>query len=268
VLDQAKYLHIKFERRDHGVVLATLNRPERLNATNRQMHWEITELPRDAALDLDLKVLVITGAGRAFCAGGDFGPPDPEEKPGGAPELPADDWGEGIQVVENLLDFPKPVISAVNGPAMGLGANYALLCDIVVASNKAVFGDPHVKIGVGAGDGGQVIWPLLMGPNRAKYYLMTGDKLDAAEADRLGLVNFVVEGDPVPRALEIAERLAKGPALAISASKVPINRRLKSIAQQIMPLSLEMEMANFKSEDHAEAVKAFQEKREPVFKSR
>jgi enoyl-CoA hydratase len=176
---------------------------------------------------------------------------------------------EGIQVVENLLDFPKPLIAAVNGPAIGLGATYALLCDIVVASSKAVFADPHVKLGLGAGDGGQVIWPLLMGPNRAKYYLMTGDKLDAVEAERLGLINFLVDGDdPVPRALEIAERLARGPGVAISASKIPLNRYLKSVAQQILPFSIEMETTTANTEDFVEASKAFIEKREPVFKGR
>jgi enoyl-CoA hydratase len=265
MLDPTKYTHIQIDRRPNGVVIATLNRPKRLNATNRQMHWEMTQLPIDATYDDGVKAVVVTGAGRAFCAGGDFGPLDPDEKPGNAP--PSQPMLEGAAMVTNLLDCPKPVIAAVNGPAMGLGATYALLHDIVVASRSAVFSDPHVKVGLSAGDGGQVIWPLLMGPNRAKYYLMTGDKLGADEAERLGLVNFIVDDEELlPRALEIADRLAAGPGLAISASKVPLNMYLKSIAQQILPYSLEMELGTMRSEDHAEAAKAFQEKRDPVFK--
>jgi enoyl-CoA hydratase len=265
------------------VAIATLNRPQRLNATNPRLHWEVSELPRDAAMDPAVKALVITGAGRAFCAGGDFGPPERDDLP--VPNrrvqfAPGADMGsvaydktagalEVMAIVENLLDCHKPVISAVNGPAMGLGATIALLCDIVVAGRSAIFGDPHVKMGVGAGDGGQVIWPLLMGPNRAKFYLMTGDKLNAEDAERLGLVNFVVDDDDLmPQALGIAERLAKGPTLAISASKVPLNRHLKGIAQQILPLSIEMESANFGTEDQLEAAKAFIEKRDPVFVGR
>lgn len=267
MLDSSKYRHILIERLDHGVILAKLNRPGRLNAINPHLHRELVAFTRDAAYDSKVKALVITGAGRGFCAGGDFGPPETES--GAAQEMPAQEqtrFLEGIQLVENLLDCPKPVISAVNGPAIGLGATIALICDIVVAGRNTVFGDPHVKMGVGAGDGGQLIWPLLMGPNRAKYYLMTGDKIDASEAERLGLVNFVVDDDdPLPKALEIAERLAKGPGLAITASKVPINRYLKALAQQIVPLSLEMELACFRTKDHAEAVQAFAEKREPVF---
>jgi enoyl-CoA hydratase len=176
---------------------------------------------------------------------------------------------EAIQIVENLLDCPKPVLSAVNGYAMGLGANFALLCDVVVASKSAVFADTHVKLGIGAGDGGQVIWPLLMGVNRAKYYLMTGDRVTASEAERLGLVNFVVEPeDLLDRTLEIAERLARGPSMAIAASKVPLNRWIKTMVQEIMPLSLAMEDACFGSEDAVEAGRAFVEKREPVFAGR
>ena len=107
---------------------------------------------------------------------------------------------------------------------MGLGATVALLADVVVASENAVFADTHVKMGLGAGDGGQVIWPFLMGVNRAKYFLMTGDRLDATTAERLGLVNFVVDDDKMlDHALEIAGRLANGPGVAIAASKVPIN---------------------------------------------
>jgi enoyl-CoA hydratase len=267
MLDPGKYKKILIDKHDDGVVVATLNRPERRNALSHRLHWEVSELPRDAMVDRNVKALVITGAGSAFSAGGDFGPPDKDESPS---DRPASSIGqEAHWIVENLLDCTKPVISAVNGPAMGLGATIALLCDIVVASRSAVFADTHVKIGIGAGDGGQVIWPLLMGPNRAKYYLMTGDSVDAEEAERLGLVNFVVDDDALlPKALEIAERLAKGPGLAIAASKVPLNRHLKSIAQQILPFSIEMEGATLRSKDAKEAMKAFLEKRDPVFTGR
>ncbi|MEE2777405.1 MAG: enoyl-CoA hydratase-related protein [Acidobacteriota bacterium] len=265
MLDPASYKTIEIEHRDHGVLLATLNRPERLNAVNRWMHYEMAKLPREAAGDADVKALVVTGAGRGFCSGGDFGGGLDEDPPPHAPPM----MQEAIQIVENLLDCPKPTISAVNGYAMGLGANVALLCDVVVASKAAVFADTNVKMGIGAGDGGQIIWPLLMGPNRAKYYLMTGDFVPAEEAERLGLVNFVTEPDELlPKALGIAERLAKGPSMAIAASKVPLNRWIKSMVQQVMPLSLAMEDACFSSEDAAEAGSAFVEKREPVFVGR
>ena len=267
-INESKYKHISFERKNNGVVVATLNRPRRLNAINRRLHWEMTQLPLDAAADRDLRVLVITGAGRGFCAGGDFAPPEPGDLPADTTELPEMTL-EALQIVENLLDCPKPVISAINGPAMGLGATYALLCDVVIAGRSASIADTHVRIAVGAGDGGQLIWPLLMGPNRAKYFLMTGEKISGEEGERLGLVNFVVDdADVMKRALAIADRLARGPGMAISASKVPLNRYLKSLAQQIMPYSIALEGDCFNSEDCAEAVKAFQEKREPVFRGR
>ena len=152
---------------------------------------------------------------------------------------------------------------------MGLGATVALLCDIVVAGRSATFADTHVKLGIGAGDGGQVIWPFLMGVNRAKYYLMTGDRIPAEEAERLGLVNFVVEDDQLMiEALKIADRLAAGPGLAIAASKVPINNWLRSVSAQILPLSLALEGATLHSADAAEAARAFQEKRDPSFTGR
>ena len=265
MLDQSNYKTILIERRDHGVVLATLNRPESLNAIDRRLHYELAHISLDAAADRELKALVVTGAGRAFSSGGDFGKGSDIAIPDGAPSMLA----EAIPIVENLLDCPKPTIAAVNGYAMGLGANFALLCDIVVAGESSVFADTHVKMGIGAGDGGQVIWPLLCGVNRAKYHLMTGDRLKGAEAERLGLVNFLVEDDAIlPKALEVAERLARGPALAIAASKVPLNRWIKSMVQQIMPLSLEMERATMRSEDAKEAGEAFVQKRDPVFQGR
>jgi enoyl-CoA hydratase len=261
MLDQADYTTITIEKRENGVAVATLDRPERLNAVNGTMHHELAGICRDADADPDVKVLVFTGAGRAFCAGGDFGP-DSEV----THRITLED---ARMIVDHLLEAHIPVISAVNGYAMGLGATIALLCDVVVAGESAVFADTHVKMGIGAGDGGQVIWPFLMGMNRAKYYLMTGDRLDAAEAERLGLVNFVVpDDDLMDRALEIADRLAAGPGLAIAASKVPINNWLRTVSAQILPLSLSMEGATMRSADAAEAAKAFQEKRDAEFKGR
>jgi len=261
VLDPAAYRAIAVERHPDGVAVATLNRPERLNAVDAVMHRELSTLASDADRDPDVRVLVITGAGRAFCAGGDFS----GAGPGGGEAM----WGEARRIVDALLECRKPVVSAVNGYAMGLGATVALLCDVVVAARSAVFADTHVNMGIGAGDGGQVIWPLLMGVNRAKYYLMTGERLVAEEAERLGLVTFVTDdGQALERALEIARKLAAGPAVAIAASKVPINHWIRAQAAQILPLSLAMEEQCFRTADAAEAVTAFQEKRPPRFTGR
>jgi enoyl-CoA hydratase len=225
------------------------------------MHYELTTLWVDANADPDVKVLVVTGEGRAFCSGGDFGP---DRKPG--PGGPGATMREARQIVDHLLDCEKPVLSAVRGYAMGLGATIALLCDVVIAERGAVFADTHVRMGIGAGDGGQVIWPLLMGPNRAKYFLMTGERIKAEQAYELGLVNFVVvDEDVLAKALEIAERLARGPSLAIAASKVPINKFIKMVSNLVLPLSLAMEEATMHSADAAEAGNAFREKREPSF---
>ncbi len=263
MLEKNRYERITFEKRPSGVCIATLNRPEKLNAVDGAMHRELSTLAVDADADGEVKVLVLTGAGRGFCAGGDFGGGMTESGGGGSI------MREARQIVDNLLDCRKPVISAVNGYAMGLGATVALLCDVVVAARNAVFADTHVRMGIGAGDGGQVMWPLLMGPNRAKYYLMTGDRLSAEEAERLGLVNFVTdEGGALQRAIEIAERLAAGPLQAIIASKVPVNRYLKMISNLVLPLSLEMEGACMRSEDAREAATAFVQKREPRFQGR
>lgn len=255
MLSQDNYETILIERRG-PVVVATLNRPDRLNAVNGRMHHELERLPQEYDADPEARALVVTGAGRAFCAGGDFSANRDE----------AVNVDDAHHIVDNLLDCRKPVISAVNGYALGLGATYALLADIVVAARGATFGDTHVQMGIGAGDGGQVIWPLLVGVNRAKYYLMTGEHLPAEEAERIGLVNFVVEDDQLmDKAMGIANRLANGPTQAIIASKVPTNQYIKMISNMVLPLSLSMETANFNSEDHSEAVAAFREKREATF---
>ncbi len=259
MLDPERFETILIEKRENGVLLATLNRPERLNAVNGIMHTELANIAREADNDGDVKVLVLTGAGRAFCAGGDFSGDSPISGRSGLKET-----GE---IVNLMLDCSIPVISAVKGYAMGLGATIALLADIVVAGKSATFADTHVNMGIGAGDGGQVIWPLLMGVNRAKYYLMTGDRVTGEDAERAGLVNFVVEDDEVlDKALEIADRLAAGPGLAISASKVGINAYIKMVSNLVLPVSFAQEMQTFRSADAGEAVKAFQEKRPPEFK--
>ncbi len=260
--DWTFYKTIQIDKRDNGVLVATLNRPERLNAVNGTLHTELANIARDADNDDEVKVLVLTGAGRAFCAGGDFGGGDDAIM--GRAGLK-----ETREIVDHLLDCSIPVISAVKGYAMGLGATVALLADIVVAGKSTTFADTHVNMGIGAGDGGQVIWPLLMGVNKAKFHLMTGERITGEDAERAGLVNFLIEDDDIlNKALEIADRLAKGPGLAISASKVGINQYIKFVSNLVLPYSFSAELQTFRSRDAAEAVKAFQEKREPNFQGR
>jgi enoyl-CoA hydratase len=261
VLDPAAYETIAIEHRDGGVAIATLDRPAKLNAVDGVLHHELTTLWPDADDDDRVRALVVTGAGRAFCAGGDF---SADAVPLGSRGTPVVE--EGRRIVDHLLAVRKPVIAAVNGYAMGLGATVALLCDVVLAGRSAVFADTHVAMGIGAGDGGQLIWPLLVGVNRAKYYLMTGDRVPADEAERIGLVHRVVDDEHLlDEAVALAQRLAAGPAQAIAASKVAVNGWMRTMAATVLPLSLAAEDACFGSPDHREAVAAFQEKRPPRF---
>lgn len=240
MIDQSRYEHIELVARSNGVLVARLNRPQRLNAINDRLHHELSSLPLDVDLDADVNVLVVTGAGRAFTAGGDLHEPM-DTRPEAAT------YKVGRHVVDNLLACDKPILAAVNGPARGLGVTLALLCDVVFAHRDATFADTHTLIGAGAGDGAQLIWPLLAGPNWAKYYLMTGETLSAAEAERIGLVNFVVDGDVEAAAVDLADRLAKGNQRAIRASKVAINAGMRAAASWMVPYGL---LAGQVSPDH------------------
>jgi enoyl-CoA hydratase/carnithine racemase len=230
------------------------------------MHSELSTIFDDLNSDAEVRVAVLTGAGRGFCSGGDFGSDRGQRPP---PKTGLAMMQEARLIVDRLLDCEKPIVAAVNGAAVGLGATVALLCDVVVAARNARFGDTHVKMGITAGDGGAVIWPLLIGVNRAKQYLMTGDLLSAEEAYGLGLVNRVVdEGEALNEGLAFARRLAAGPPYAIQSTKVSVNKYIKAVSNLVLPFSLAVEEVSMTKADHAEAVRAFQEKREPQFTGR
>ena len=263
MLRQENYETIQIEKSE-GIAILRLNRPERLNAVNGAMHSELMQIFLDVQADGDILAAVLTGAGRAFCAGGDFSGGSNMRSKSGLTMMQ-----EARRIVDNLLDCEKPVVAAVNGAAAGLGATIALLCDVVIASENARIGDPHVKMGITAGDGGAVIWPLLVGVNRAKYMLMTGDLVTAAEAFQMGLVNKVVaEGEALNEATAMARRLAAGAPFAVQSSKIAVNKYIKMVSNLVLPLSLHAEEVSMTKDDHREAVKAFQEKREPKFTGR
>jgi enoyl-CoA hydratase len=248
-------------RIDNGVATVTLNRPESRNAVNSRMHTEIAELWPKLAADPDVDVVVLTGEGKAFCAGGDIkGMDSGEFKHRGSMTT------EARQIVTGLLEVEQPVIAAINGDAIGLGATIALFCDVTVAADTARIADPHVRVGLVAGDGGAVIWPLLIGPNRAKEFLMRGNMMSGAEAARIGLVNYAVPAAEVKgKAQELARELADGPKWAIRWSKLSVNKMLKEAVNLVLDTSLAFEEISMQLPDHQEAARAFVEKRKPVF---
>jgi enoyl-CoA hydratase len=243
----------------------TLDRPERRNAINDVMHRELIELYARIAADIEAEVVVVTGAGRGFCAGGDFTQMAQNNDAGyddGFSQL----FVDSVAMARNLLAVRQPMIAAVNGDAIGLGATLALFCDVVYISETARIGDPHVQAGLVAADGGVVLWPMLVGANRAKEYLFTGDLLTGARAAEIGLVNHAVPADEVlPAADAMARRLAAGASLAIRFNKRLVNKELEDRVDRIYEMALAMEAVTFRSADHLEAVKAFAERRAPVF---
>jgi enoyl-CoA hydratase len=248
------------------VLEITLNRPERLNAVDEAMHEELARVFVDVSNDPDSDIAVLTGAGRAFSAGGDI---DWMQKMIDDPASFEKTAREGRQIVFSLLECEKPVIAKVNGHATGLGATIALFCDVIFASEAAKIGDPHVNVGFVAGDGGAVIWPQLIGYARAKEYLMTGDLMSAAEAARIGLINHAVPPAELDARVEqFADRLAAGATKAIRWSKMSVNIGLRQLAHSIMDASLAYEAMSNVTADHQEAVNAFREKRAPRFTGR
>ncbi|MCD6681109.1 MAG: enoyl-CoA hydratase-related protein [Burkholderiaceae bacterium] len=259
------YKTLVFERRGR-VLEITMNRPEKLNAVDEEMHAELARVFDDVSNDRDCDLAVLTGAGRAFSSGGDI---DWMQKMIDDPASFEKTAREGKQIVFSLLDCEKPVIAKLNGHATGLGATIALFCDVIFAAENAKIGDPHVSVGFVAGDGGAVIWPQLIGYARAKEYLMTGDLMTAAEAARIGLINRALPSDELDSfVVQFADRLAAGATKAIRWSKMSVNIGLKQLAHSIMDASLAYEALSNITADHQEAVNAFREKRAPKFTGR
>ena len=251
---------------DGRILTVTLNRPDRMNALNRTMHDELIELYARIEVDADVDVVVLTGAGKAFCVGADFDQMEENLARGGYEDGHPDLMYGSVRMARNILAVRQPIIAAVNGHAIGLGATLALFADVVYMADTARIGDPHVKAGIVAGDGGPVLWPMLVGMNRAKEYLMTGDLLTAAEADRIGLVNHVVPRDELTdAAMGMARTLASGAQIAIRFNKRLVNKELEDRVNRLYDLSLALEGLTFETADHREAVQAFLEKREPRF---
>ena len=264
MVDYSGYEHIIVEKSD-GIALLTLNRPEVFNATNFRLHKELSHIWQDICHDPEVKVAVVTGAGSAFSAGGDF---EMIEKAIGDPKIVAQNMQEAGDIVYNMINLDKPVISAINGVAVGAGLAVALLADISIASEKARFTDGHVRLGVAAGDHAALIWPLLMSMAKAKYYLLTCDFLDGKEAERIGLVSLVVPHEELmTKAMEVARKLADGSQPAIRFTKKALNQWLRLGAHTAFDYSLALEMLGFFHDDVGEGLAAVKEKRAANFPS-
>ncbi|HVQ76105.1 MAG TPA: enoyl-CoA hydratase/isomerase family protein [Candidatus Binatia bacterium] len=263
-MDYADYQHLTFDRKPSGVVLITINRPDVLNATNARLHWELTQVWGTIDADARARVALVTGAGKAFSAGGDL---DLVEQMFTDPAAVARTMREASDLVYNMINLDKPIVSAINGVAVGAGLVVALLADVSVISETARLTDGHTRLGVAAGDHAAIIWPLLCGMAKAKYYLLTCDFVDGREAERIGLVSLCVPpGELMARAGDIADRLAAGAQGAIRFTKRAMNNWLRQ-AGPIFDQSLALEMLGFAHGDVREGVRALREKRPPRFPS-
>ncbi|WP_338830665.1 enoyl-CoA hydratase/isomerase family protein [Bradyrhizobium sp. 27S5] len=253
-MSESKYEYLLIEKRPSGVAVVTMNRPEILNAINWDMHDELEQVFVDLDRDKSVRAIVLTGAGRGFCSGGD-------QKTLDKSPIPSPTRG-GRHLVRNMLEVEAPIIAAVNGVAVGLGATLALMCDVIFAQSTARFADTHVTAGVVAGDGGAVIWPLLIGPVRAKHYLMTGAFVSAEQAVSMGMINEAVSDRDVREvAIEYAEMLASGPREAIIWTKYSVNKIVKEFTHLLLDTSTALETLTFATPERREAVAAFAEKR-------
>src|SRR5271170_2572952 len=234
-----EYQYLEFTRHDDGILLITINRPDVLNATNARLHWELSRVWKDIDEDPETNVVIITGKGRAFSAGGDL---DMIDAMKGNHAALWQTMREAGDIVYNIVNCEKVVISAINGVAVGAGLAVAFMADITIASENMRITDGHLRLGVAAGDHAVILWPLLCGMAKAKYYLLTADFIDGKEAERIGLVSRCVDDDDVlPEALAIAGRLAAGSSTAIQWTKRVMNGWLRQ-ALPVFGESVALEM--------------------------
>ncbi|MWA03611.1 enoyl-CoA hydratase/isomerase family protein [Actinomadura sp. LD22] len=243
---------------DGPVRTVVINRPDELNAVNRELHWGLANVWRRLSQDPDARVVVLTGAGRAFSAGGDLGwitsfLEDPVARD--------ESLREGAQIIEEMLRFPLPVIAAVNGPAVGLGCSIALLCDVVLISRDAYLADPHVAVGLVAGDGGAAFWPLLTPILRTREYLYTGDRIPAAKAVELGLASrTTAPGELLAEARRLADRIAAQPAEAVRGTKRVVGMYLSQALAGPVQAGFAAEAASMRSPEHRARLTALQKR--------
>lgn len=235
--------------------VVTLNRPSRMNAVNAGLHEGLATVWRQIAADEDARAVVLTGAGKAFCAGGDMDFFAAVQRDVG---MRTRVLREAKEIMLEMVRFPLPVVAAINGPAVGLGCSLAVLCDVVLMEQSAYIADPHVGVGLVAGDGGAATWPLFISLLKAKEYLLTGDRIPADVAERIGLANRVVgDGQSLKEALALAGRLAEQPPFALQATKRALNIHIEQAIAGVADFALAAESECFTLPEHRQKVAEF-----------
>jgi enoyl-CoA hydratase len=258
----SRYQRLKFDRPADRVLRIRMSNPGKLNAADQRMHGELGEIWCDIDADPEVSTAILTGEGDAFSAGGEIAMIDAIMNDF---QARAQIWKEARDIVYNVINCSKPVVSAIRGPAVGAGLVCGLLADISIASKKARIIDGHTRLGVAAGDHAAIVWPLLCGLAKAKYYLLLCDPLTGEEAERIGLVSLAVDDDKLDEtALNAASRLADMAPSAIRWTKYSLNNWLRQ-AGPTFDASLALEFLGFTGPDAREGVASFREKRKPNF---
>lgn len=258
----ARFARLSVERPHPRVLRVTMNRPDKYNAADAEMHRDMTEIWRAIDGDPSVNAVLLTGAGKAFSAGGDLGL---VEKMIADFDTRMRVWREARDMVYNVINCSKPIVSAINGVAVGAGLVLAILADISIAAKSARLIDGHTKLGVAAGDHAVIVWPLLCGMAKAKYHLLLCEPVTGEEAERIGLVSLSVPDEELQsRALDVAVRLAEGAPSAIRWTKYALNNWLRA-AGPSFDASLALEFLGFSGPELPEGVAALHEKRPPKF---